>query len=93
MSSSQSLEPSVILYQANQLVDLQLWNGNFCLISLFDIDKYLASDVKNDMCSLLRMAVFIKQCLLGNRTTKNIPQIAEFGLAAWKFITAIYKSR
>jgi len=38
------------------------------------------------------MAVFIKQCPLGNRTAKNIPQIAEFGLAAWKFITAIYES-
>ena len=51
MSSSQSLEPSVILYQANQLADLQLWDSNFCLISLFDVDKYLASDVKNDVFS------------------------------------------
>ena len=35
--SSQSLEPLVILYQANQLADLQLWDSNFCLISLFGI--------------------------------------------------------
>jgi len=37
VSPSQSLEPSVILYQVNQLADLQLWDGNFCLISLFGV--------------------------------------------------------
>ena len=55
------------------------------------VDEYLAGNTKNNMCSLLRMAVFIKQCPLGNRTAKNISQIAKFGLTAWKFITAIYE--
>ena len=39
------------------------------------------------------MALLIKQRLLDNRTTIDISQIVEFGFVAWKFITAIYKSR
>jgi len=72
MSFFQSLKPSIILYQANQLADLQLWDGNFCSISLFDIDKYLAGNAKNVIYFLLRMATFIKQHLLGNRMAKDI---------------------
>jgi len=46
------LEPLVISYQVNQSADLQLWDGNFCTISLFGIDKYLESDARNITCSL-----------------------------------------
>jgi len=60
---SDGLESSVIFYQINQPMNLQLWNGNFCPISLFEIDKYLKDNFKNIICSLLRIAVFIKQCL------------------------------
>ena len=38
------------------------------------------------------MASFIKQCPLGNRMAKDIPQIGEFRFAAWEFLTVIYKS-
>lgn len=38
------------------------------------------------------MAVFIKQCPLGNRMAKDIPQIGEFRFDAWKVLTVIYKS-
>jgi len=57
----QGLESLVISYQANQPIDPQLWNSNFCSISLFGIDEFLAGDAKNITCSLLRMAIFIKQ--------------------------------
>ena len=58
------LEPLVILYQVNKHADLQLWNNNFCSIFLFGVDEYLASNTKSIICSLLRMAAFIKQCSL-----------------------------
>ena len=45
------------------------------------------------MCSLLRMAAFIKQLPLENRIVKDIPQISEFSFTAWKFLSAIYKFR
>jgi len=38
------------------------------------------------------MAIFIKQRQLGNKTSKDISQIAEFGSIAWDFICAIYES-
>ena len=62
-------------------------------IFLFSINKFLAGNTKNIACSLQRMAVFIKQRLLDNRTSNNISQIMEFGSVAWKLINAIYKSR
>jgi len=73
MLSSSSLEPLVILYQANQPADLQLWNGNFFPIFLFGINKFLSGDAKNIVCFLLKIAIFIKQQPLDNMTAKNIP--------------------
>ena len=39
------------------------------------------------------MAIFVKQRQLGNKTSKDISQIAEFGSIAWDFICTIYESR
>ena len=61
VSSFSGLEPLVILYQANQPADLQLWDGNFTPISLFGTDEYLAGNAKNIAFSLLRITAFIKQ--------------------------------
>jgi len=92
MLSSPSLEPSVILYQDNQPTNPQLWDGNFTPVSMSSVDEFLTSNIKNIVCSLLRTAIFIKQQLLGNKTTKNIPQIVDFSFASWEFINTIYKS-
>ena len=66
------LELLVILYQTNQPIDPQLLNSNFCSISLFRIDKCLAGNAKNIICSLLRMGMFVKQHPLENRTAEDI---------------------
>jgi len=76
------LESSAIPYQANQPVDLQLWDGNFSSISLFGTDKFLNGDAKNIACSLQRIAIFIKQRPLGNKDGQDIPQISGFSFAA-----------
>ena len=91
--ASSNLELLVMPYQANQPADPQLQDDNFASIFLFSINKFLAGNTKNIACSLQRMAVFIKQRLLDNRTSNNISQIMEFGSVAWKLINAIYKSR
>jgi len=36
---------------------------------------------------------FIWQCKLEGKTAKDIPQIAEFEFAAWKFLSSIYESQ
>jgi len=69
-----------------------LWNGSFFPISLFGMNKYSEGDTKNIICSLLRIAVFIKQQKLKDKTAENISYIVEFGFAAWKFLSTIYKA-
>ena len=42
MTNPQGLKPMIIPYTTtNQSADLQLWNGNFCPIFVFSINKYL----------------------------------------------------
>jgi len=92
IASPPALEPSVIPYQANQPVDPLLWNRNFLAISLFGTDEFLSGNAKNIACSLQRMVNFIKQRPISDKTEKDIPQIDQFGYAAWQFILAIYEA-
>ena len=87
-----NLEPSAIPYQANQPADPMLWDSNFSSISLFVTVEVLEGDAKNIACSLQRIATFIKQRPLGDKDSLDIPQISDFGFAAWDLISAIYNS-
>ena len=77
-----NLEPSTIPYQANQPMDPMLWDSNFSSISLFGTIKVLEGDAKNIVCSLQRIAIFIKQRPLGNKDGLDIPQISDIGFVA-----------
>jgi len=67
-----------------------LWDSNFSSISLFVTVEVLEGDAKNIACSLQRIATFIKQRPLGDKDSLDIPQISDFGFAAWDLISAIY---
>jgi len=67
-----NLEPFVIPYQANQPVDPMLWDSNFSSISLFSTVKVLEGNAKNIVCSLQRIATFIKQRPLGDKDSLDI---------------------
>jgi len=69
-----------------------LWDSTFSSISLFSTVEVLEGDAKNIVCSLQRIATFIKQRPLGNRDSLDIPQISDFGFTAWDLISAIYNS-
>lgn len=73
-------------------MDLLLWDGSFSAISLFGTSEFLEGDTKNIACSLQRIAKFIKQRPIGNKSEKDIPQINQFGHTTWELISAIYKS-
>jgi len=88
--SPPDLEP--LAYQANQSADPQLWDINFNSISLFGTDEFLAGDAKDIVCSLRRIATFIQQRPLGDKSSQDIPQISEFGFIAWDLISSIYSS-
>ena len=61
MCNFHELEPSVIPYLINQSMNPQLWNGSFCPISIFGINKYLEGNAKNIVCLLYsRIAMFIR---------------------------------
>ena len=57
----QGFETLAIPYSINQLANSQLWDSNFCLVSIFEVNEYLKDDAKNIVCSLYRMAVFVRQ--------------------------------
>ena len=56
------------------------------------MNKYLEGNAKNIMCLLHRIAAFVRQHKLEDKTAKDISQILEFGFVAWNFLLAIYKS-
>ena len=89
MYKHQGLDSSAILYLINQLTELQLWNGSFCPIFIFGMNEYLEGDAKNIVCSLYRIAAFIRQYKIENKTAE---EVMEFGFVAWDFISSIYKS-
>ena len=81
MCKPQGLEVSTILYSVNQLVDLQLCDSNFCLISIFSMNEYLESDAKDIVCSLYQIVAFIRQRKLKDKIANDILQITEFDFA------------
>ena len=56
----QNIESLAISCSINQPMDLLLWDGSFCPISLFSLNKYLDGNAKNITCFLLRIATLIK---------------------------------
>jgi len=90
-----STEPSpleVIPYSTNVPADPSLWDGNFTATSLFGTNKFLNSDINNIMCSLKRMACFLRQQNVKDQDANNIRQLDPFGKSAWDFVSAIFES-
>jgi len=59
--STEPSSPKVIPYSANVPADPSLWDRNFMATSLFGTNEFLNSDINNIMCSLQRMAYFLRQ--------------------------------
>jgi len=56
------------------------------------MNKYLEGDIRNITYSLHRIATFVRERRLEDKTAENIPQIMEFCSAAWDFLSSIYES-
>jgi len=81
-AASPILESLTIPYQENQPVNPDLWDGIFASISIFRVDQYIKDDTQNIICFLYRIALFIKQQSLGDKTVVDILPISEFRFAA-----------
>jgi len=90
--STEPSPPEVILYSANVPADPSLWDGNFMATSLFGTNEFLNSDINNIICSLKRMACFLRQRNIKDRDTNSIRQLDPFGESAWDFVSAIFES-
>ena len=92
MCKPQEIKLSITPYSVNQPTNLQLQDSSFYLISIFEINKYLKSNTKNIGYLSYRIATFIRQQKLKDKTAEDILQIAKFGFTTWNFILPIYKS-
>ena len=92
MCKLQEIKLSITPYSVNQPTNLQLQNSSFYLISIFEINKYLESNTKNIGYLSYRIATFIRQQKLKDKTAEDILQIAKFGFTTQNFILPIYKS-
>ena len=70
-----------LLYNNNQLADPDLWDGIFTLVLLLRINEFLTCNAQNITCSLLRISIFIKQHLFGNKLAKDFLELVEVGFA------------
>jgi len=90
--STEPSPPEVIPYSANVPADPSLWDGNFTATSLFGTNEFLNSDINNVMCSLKRMACFLRQRNVKDRDANSIRQLDPFSESTWDFISAIFES-
>jgi len=80
-STEPMLEP-LVLYNNNQLADLDLWDGLFTPVSLLGIIKFTRTNVQNIICLLLKIGTFIKQYSLGNKPVKDFLELTDISCAA-----------
>ena len=55
--------------------------------------KFLEIDSKNMFISLLHIANYIRSNNIKKGKANNIPELKDFGKAAWSFISSIYESK
>ena len=90
--NSQKFVNVPILYNINQLVKLNAWDGEAYLISIFGTIEFLEIDFKNISTLLLHITNFIRNRDVESNKVNNVNQLQGFGQAVWEFISSIYKS-
>jgi len=82
-----------IPYDPNQLIELELWDGNFHAIFLHGSLEYLSSVAINIKKLLVRMARYIENKKIDSSKANDIKNFEDIGQAIWMFLSAIYKSK
>ena len=82
----------LILYNINQLVEPNTWDGEAYLISIFGTIEFLEIDFKNMSTSLLHMTNFIRNRDVESNKVNDVNQLQGFGQIVWEFISSIYQS-
>jgi len=69
----------LIPYLNSELTDLNIWDSNFNLISIFGTIKKSADDVKNIIVSLNHIASFINKRDIKNNRKFDLSYLEGFG--------------
>jgi len=79
-------------YDPNIPTELDLWSGNFHLISLYGSIGQIASDTKNIKDSLNFMARYISNKKINPKTANDFKNFDGIGDVVWNFISLVYQS-
>jgi len=79
-------------YDPNAPTELDLWSGNFHLISLHSSIGQIASDIKSIKDSLNFMARHIKNKKVEASKANDLSDFDSLGDSIWNFISSIYNS-
>ena len=90
--NSQKFVNVLILYNINQLVEPNTWDGEAYLISIFGTIEFLEIDFKNMSTLLLHMTNFIRNRDVESNKVNDVNQLQGFGQVVWEFILSIYQS-
>ena len=80
-------------YDPNWPTEPELWNSNFHYISLYGFLEHLPSNANSIKNSLICITKDIKNKKIDLSKSNNIKDLEDIGKTAWKFVSAIYKSR
>ena len=71
-------------------MELDLWSGNFHLISLHGSIEQITSDMKNIKYSLNFMARYILNKKVNLKTANDFKELDSIGDVVWNFISSVY---
>ena len=71
-----------LLYDVNQALDPESWDGNFRTISIYSSMEHLASDISNIKESLERIQKYILNKTIESNNANNIKDLESFGKTA-----------
>ena len=79
-----------MLYNINQTIDQDTWNGDFHLISIHGSMEYLASDIKNIKTSLCWMMNYILNKKVEKGKVNDLDNLKGVVKEVWNFISVFY---
>ena len=80
-------------YDLNQALDLESWDGNFYVMSLYKSMEHIISDAKNIKDSLFRKWRYILGNSVKDTKINDVKNLEGISKVIWEFISTIYNSQ
>ena len=93
MSQSEDVINIQILYNPNQLIESEYWNGTLQPVSLHDSSEHLLSNMKNIKNSMIHITKYVENKKININKSNEVPKLRSISKVTWKLISAIYSSK